>query len=195
MGASNLTERKSLRDEIIAVVSVDGIVKAATRGTKTKWDESFDIPLEKALEVEISIFEKNGPIVGLIWFKLIDLEEDLSIRNAKNNGVDVPQAICLELEPSGRLLTKINLVQSSKKKSQKDIFRRNNVAKVYPRNGHLFITKEFYQVLKCAICNEFLGRRGYQCENCCYTVHPKCYNRVITKCIPLNKISQVNFIF
>jgi Phorbol esters/diacylglycerol binding domain (C1 domain) len=192
VGASNLTDRKSLRDEIVAVISVDGIQKYTTRGTKTKWDEVFDIPLEKALEVEIAIFEKGGQLLGMVWFKVKDLEDDLNTKYpTRLRTLDVTET-WLELEPSGQLLTKLNFVAIQRSTTHKDkIFRRDNVQKVYPRNGHLFTTKEFYQVLKCAVCNEFLGRQGYQCDSCQYTIHPRCYNRVITKCIPPAQIASV----
>jgi hypothetical protein len=36
----------------------------------------------------------------------------------------------------------------------------------------------------CAFCNEFLlNALGYQCEDCRYTCHKKCYEKVVTKCI------------
>jgi classical protein kinase C alpha type len=51
-------------------------------------------------------------------------------------------------------------------------------------NGHKFIQKQFYQIILCAFCNEFLlNALGYQCEDCRYTCHKKCYEKVVTKCI------------
>jgi hypothetical protein len=36
----------------------------------------------------------------------------------------------------------------------------------------------------CAFCNDFLlNALGYQCEDCRYTCHKKCYEKVVTKCI------------
>lgn len=196
IGASNLAERKSLRDDIFATISVDGIQKYTSRGTKSKWDEVFDVILDKALEVEIGIFDKSGQMLGLVWFKVQDLDDDLNAKYpVRLQNTDVLET-WLELEPSGQLLSKINFVSNLKKSAtHKDkIFRRDNVQKVYARNGHLFTTKEFYQVLKCAVCNEFLGRQGYQCDGCNYTIHPRCYNRVITKCIPLDQMASVIFV-
>ena len=37
--------------------------------------------------------------------------------------------------------------------------------------------------MQCAVCNEFLGRGDYSCQECNYSVHAKCFTRVITKCI------------
>jgi hypothetical protein len=36
----------------------------------------------------------------------------------------------------------------------------------------------------CAFCNDFLlNAVGYQCEDCRYMCHKKCYEKVVTKCI------------
>lgn len=51
-------------------------------------------------------------------------------------------------------------------------------------NGHKFVQRQFYQVILCAFCSEFLlNATGYQCEDCRYTCHKKCYEKVVTKCI------------
>lgn len=51
-------------------------------------------------------------------------------------------------------------------------------------NGHKFVQKQFYQLIICAFCNEFLiNATGYQCEDFRYTCHKKCYEKVVTKCI------------
>lgn len=51
-------------------------------------------------------------------------------------------------------------------------------------NGHKFVQKQFYQLILCAFCNDFLlNALGYQCEDCRYTCHKKCYEKVVTKCI------------
>ena len=51
-------------------------------------------------------------------------------------------------------------------------------------NGHKFIQRQFYQIMLCAFCSDFLlNALGYQCEDCRYTCHKKCYEKVVTKCI------------
>lgn len=55
---------------------------------------------------------------------------------------------------------------------------------VYEMNGHKFLPQQFYQIMLCAYCNEFLlNATGYQCEDCRYLCHKKCYEKVVTKCI------------
>jgi hypothetical protein len=51
-------------------------------------------------------------------------------------------------------------------------------------NGHQFVQRQFYQPIMCALCQEFLlTGEGYQCEDCRYACHKKCYPKVVTKCI------------
>jgi novel protein kinase C epsilon type len=50
-------------------------------------------------------------------------------------------------------------------------------------NGHKLTLIQFYQILKCAYCNEYLGTgSGYQCEACRYLCHKKCAEKVVIKC-------------
>jgi Phorbol esters/diacylglycerol binding domain (C1 domain) len=61
---------------------------------------------------------------------------------------------------------------------------RKRKDEVHEMNGHKFVQKQFYQLILCAFCNEFLlNALGYQCEDCRYTCHKKCYEKVVTKCI------------
>lgn len=61
---------------------------------------------------------------------------------------------------------------------------RKRKGEVHEMNGHKFIQKQFYQIILCAFCNEFLlNALGFQCEDCRYTCHKKCYEKVVTKCI------------
>ena len=61
---------------------------------------------------------------------------------------------------------------------------RKRKDEVHEMNGHKFVQRQFYQIILCAFCNEFLlNAVGYQCEDCRYTCHKKCYEKVVTKCI------------
>ena len=180
-----------MKEDIVANIVVDGILKHSTRPTKLKWDEFFDITVDKAVEVEIDVFEKGGPLLAICWFKIQHLEESLIKKygTSRASNLDGITESSLEMEPSGQLSMKLNFVPIQRTKTEKDrIFRRNPVQKVYPRNGHRFLAQQFYQVMQCALCGEFLGRQGYQCQACRYTIHARCYHRVITKCIPPDEI-------
>ncbi|RKO87475.1 kinase-like domain-containing protein, partial [Blyttiomyces helicus] len=184
LGATNLPGRRSSKDEIVAIVRIDGVVQYTTRPTKHRWDESHELQVDKAQEVEVAVYEKTGLLLALSWFRLWELEEDLKLKYpAGHENADIPET-WLDMEPGGQLLLKINFTPMTRTKTERDrVFRRNPVQKVYPRNGHKFIAQQFYQVVTCALCGDFLGRQGYNCQGCNYTVHAKCYNRVITKCI------------
>lgn len=182
-----------MKDEVIAYVSVDGIVKLQTKPSRAKWDEIFEMQIDRGLELEIKVTEKNGTPLALCWFKFNDLCEDLEMKigDSKGAGLEVPDT-WLDLEPSGQILFKVNFLTATRAATTKDrVFRREAVQKVYPRNGHRYFARQFYQVMKCSVCNEFLGRQGYQCQSCNNTIHPKCYSRVVTKCIPVDSMADV----
>lgn len=54
---------------------------------------------------------------------------------------------------------------------------------VYEHHGHQFVQKQFYNIMCCALCGEFLRYTGYQCQDCKFLCHKKCYTKVVTKCI------------
>ena len=61
---------------------------------------------------------------------------------------------------------------------------RKRKDEVHEMNGHKFVQRQFYQLMLCAFCSDFLlNALGYQCEDCRYTCHKKCYEKVVTKCI------------
>lgn len=61
---------------------------------------------------------------------------------------------------------------------------RKRKGEVHEMNGHKFVQRQFYQLMLCAFCGDFLlNALGYQCEDCRYTCHKKCYEKVVTKCI------------
>jgi hypothetical protein len=60
-------------------------------------------------------------------------------------------------------------------------------------NGHQFVQLQFYQPIMCALCQEFLlTGEGYQCEDCRYACHKKCYPKVVTKCISKSNADGVS---
>ncbi|TFK91937.1 hypothetical protein K466DRAFT_274071 [Polyporus arcularius HHB13444] len=107
---------------------------------------------------------------------------------AQSEGIDAWFAV----EPAGALALRLNFIKENVRKRPLDtpggLGRQGAVRKrkdeVHEMNGHKFIQRQFYQVILCAFCNEFLlNAAGYQCEDCRYTCHKKCYEKVVTKCI------------
>ncbi|KAL3893923.1 MAG: hypothetical protein SGCHY_005565, partial [Lobulomycetales sp.] len=207
-GAVNLSGKRSGRDgDYFVIVRVDGSTKATSRSATKRIDESFDIQVSKAQELEFAVYEKyvsaDAPaddrnasgsaakrtLLAFVWFSVAELEEDLQDKLGEAysqrslHDKEFPET-WLDMEPGGQLSIKINFMGASQTRASKEgIFRRQNVQKVYPRNGHKFAATQFYNVMQCAVCNEFMSGQGYQCQSCEYAVHPRCYGRVITKCI------------
>ena len=54
---------------------------------------------------------------------------------------------------------------------------------VHEMHGHKFVQQQFYNIMRCALCGDFLKyAAGMQCTDCKYTCHKKCYRDVVTKC-------------
>jgi classical protein kinase C len=72
---------------------------------------------------------------------------------------------------------------------------RKRKDEVHEMNGHKFVQRQFYQLMLCAFCSEFLlNAVGYQCEDCRYTCHKKCYEKVVTKCISKSSAGVSNIL-
>ncbi|KAG8817764.1 Serine/threonine kinase [Serendipita sp. 401] len=93
------------------------------------------------------------------------------------------------VEPAGSILLHVNFVKENVRKRPMEAGLARQVAfrkrkEVHEMNGHKFVPQQFYQIMLCAYCSEFLlNATGYQCEDCRYTCHKKCYDKVVTKCI------------
>ncbi|KAJ7601122.1 protein kinase C1 [Mycena floridula] len=106
-----------------------------------------------------------------------------------SEGVDAWFAV----EPAGAICLNLNFIKENVRKRPLDaplggLGRQGAVRKrkdeVHEMNGHKFVQKQFYQLMLCAFCSDFLlNAVGYQCEDCRYTCHKKCYEKVVTKCI------------
>ncbi|TPX75542.1 hypothetical protein CcCBS67573_g03186 [Chytriomyces confervae] len=194
IGASNLMGRNtsSGSNEIIATVLIDGKLKYTTRSSISRWDETVDLQIDRATEVEISIFSvPNMALLGMQWFKLSDLEDEMNVlypQGVPSNPNDAAE-VWMDIEPAGQLAVK-PLFFATKGKAQDGLFRRAAIQKMFPRNGHKFhaVNSLLYQ---CAVCNEFsAGSEFYQCQGCNYVCHSKCFSNVITKCITLDDIKN-----
>ncbi|KAJ3010158.1 Serine/threonine kinase [Thoreauomyces humboldtii] len=230
--ATALPGRKSARSETYAVVRLDGVQRAKTKLSKGKWNEDFEIKLDKAQEVEIAVYEKGGTVLALTWFKLWELEEGIRTRQSgtatiaregsslsatslngdHSGGQTIPMdqqppptlspsatptvpptpvseglETWLEMEPGGQLQARFNIVsgvQKGKRQQKNGLLRRRPVQKIFPKRGHKFVAMQFYQVMKCVVCTEFLmSGKGYHCQLCNFTCHKKCQSRVLAKCI------------
>ncbi|KAF9930464.1 Serine/threonine kinase [Linnemannia zychae] len=96
-----------------------------------------------------------------------------------------------DLEPVGQIGLKFNFVKDvAVRKRQSRLGRQGAVRKrkedIQEIQGHKFAPQKFYQIMCCALCNELFTGRGSQCEDCSFTCHPRCAEKVFTKCISSN---------
>lgn len=96
----------------------------------------------------------------------------------------------VNLEPVGQILVSLSFEKS--KGGSKPNFMgalghhgaiRQKKEEVFEQYGHQFVQKQFYNIMCCALCGEFLRYTGYQCQDCRFLCHKKCYQKVVTKCI------------
>lgn len=72
---------------------------------------------------------------------------------------------------------------------------RKRKEEIHEQNGHKFISKQFYAVVLCALCSEFLLKgAGMQCEDCKYACHKNCFSKVVTKCISKSNAESVSLL-
>lgn len=183
------------------MIRIDNTPKGKTRSSRhSKWNEDFNIPIDNASDVEITVYEKGGTVLAMSWFKFGELIEELQSKGLyhggssdnlssppqnqshsdSHNGIDV----WLDMEPAGQIFLHLNLIPESRKKRRKSgVIRSKPVKKFVYKRGHKFAAANFYQVMKCAFCGGLFTGGAYQCTECKYTCHKKCYNKVITKCI------------
>lgn len=94
------------------------------------------------------------------------------------------------LEPVGRVQLTLGFVKQAKDRKTFDVGlgrkgavrqKKDDTVEQY---GHKFTVQTFYNVMRCALCGDFLKyTAGMQCADCNYTCHKGCYTKVVTKCI------------
>ncbi|KAH6673973.1 calcium-independent protein kinase C [Plectosphaerella plurivora] len=94
------------------------------------------------------------------------------------------------LEPAGQIRLTLGFVKQNKERRAVDVGLgrkgaiRQRKEEVHEMYGHKFVQHQFYNIMRCALCGDFLKySAGMQCEDCKYTCHTKCYTSVVTKCI------------
>lgn len=94
------------------------------------------------------------------------------------------------LEPAGQIQLEMTFNKSNHDRRPVDLRLgrkgavRQRKEEVHEMYGHKFVQHQFYNIMRCALCGDFLKySAGMQCEDCKYTCHTKCYSSVVTKCI------------
>ncbi|KAF9435179.1 Serine/threonine kinase [Entomortierella beljakovae] len=230
---NNAPTRDGRLAESMAVIKIDGAVKGKTRMARNgtmgiRWNEDFDIPVRKASEIEIVVYdrpESTAVPIGMFWLKIADLADELRRRKVEadndaarsaqdvqdlavrspgsrhgsvsggesNNGADGVDA-WWDLEPTGQISLKFNFVKDvAVRKRPSRLGRQGAVRKRRDEfqeiQGHKFVQRKFLQLM-CALCNELFTGRASQCEDCGFTCHAKCADKVFIKCITSKSVDD-----
>ncbi|KAI9484761.1 kinase-like domain-containing protein [Zychaea mexicana] len=93
------------------------------------------------------------------------------------------------VEPFGRLHLHLNFVRKEAKRiGPINKLRRAGAFKeregqVRCENGHEFVSGRFYQVMRCAICRDFMVYMTYRCSACHMACHKDCCTRMAARCL------------
>lgn len=126
-----------------------------------------------------------GPTSTLDGSTLVESEKQTGESN-KNASVSA----WVNLEPVGQILISLTLEKPTN--VGRSAFMgalgrhgaiRQKKEEVFEQHGHQFVQKLFYNIMCCALCGEFLRYTGFQCQDCKFLCHKKCYQKVVTKCI------------
>lgn len=242
------SSRFSRGPETFVVLKVEDAIKARTRATRSdRWqDEAFSIDIEKANEIELTVYDKSGDRptpIGMLWVRISDIAEEMRrkkietefnasgwvsadkmehggstarpdpsapLGSPQNPGPAGPTGAAgqgqggaggpsashvmvdswFALEPVGRINLSMSFAKQLKDRRPFDIGLnrqgavRQKKEEVHEKQGHKFVTQQFYNIMRCALCGDFLKyAAGMQCADCKYTCHRKCYPKVVTKCI------------
>jgi classical protein kinase C len=194
----------------IEVTVYDRVGNAHPEPVGMLWIRISDIVEELRKKKFGQVADGNSPAVGGGWVTAQDVQEQQQpgmygntpqmLDATYNNGpagVPVPMGPTSDgveawftVEPAGAILLRVNFVKQNVRKRPYDARlgrqgavrkRKEDVAEI---NGHKFISRQFYQIIRCALCGELLlNAAGSQCDDCRYTCHKKCAQKVVTKCI------------
>lgn len=248
----HVTSARPLKSpESMVAVKVEDQIWARTKLSRNdRWNEEFNLPVEKANEIELTVYDKIGDQnipVGLVWLRISDIAEAIRRRRVEqelnqagwvsasnvqahvhgghgggssgsnshlgqsgNPGAVLPantgtpasgptssSKITIDswfvLEPAGQIHLSLGFEKASRgtKRPYDGIGGlgrqgaiRQKKDEIHEMHGHQFVHQQFYNIMKCALCGDFLKYAGgYQCLDCKYTCHKKCYPKVVTKCI------------
>lgn len=111
-------------------------------------------------------------------------------QQAPPQGVSQPLEGWFNLEPTGQIQLSLNFIKQTNNSAKFDVGLgrkgavRQRKEEIHEMYGHKFVQRQFYNIMRCAFCGDFLKySAGMQCEDCKYTCHTKCYTSVVTKCI------------
>jgi Ca2+-dependent lipid-binding protein len=77
IAAKNLLGKKSSKGDAYVVLRIDNVIKGKTK-TKSKfqWGEDLQVRVDKAGEIEFTIYDKNDGLLGILFFRLSEVEQE-----------------------------------------------------------------------------------------------------------------------
>jgi hypothetical protein len=81
-------------------IRIDKIEKAVSKPRNKSWDDELVIEIEKATEVEISVHDQGLGILGMVWFPMTDLLQEISNEHSNNQNY---LNCWLDLFPAGKI--------------------------------------------------------------------------------------------
>ncbi|KAG0183950.1 Serine/threonine kinase [Apophysomyces sp. BC1034] len=111
--------------------------------------------------------------------------EQVSPKNGQKNSTGSTEGIqaWFDVEPVGRVLLNINFVRENVKRRPMDKLGRADAVRerkgeIHEMNGHQFVVRRFYHIMRCALCGDFMVNLTFQCQECGVTCHTKCAHLV-----------------
>lgn len=76
------SSRFSRGPETFVIMKVEDAIKAKTRATRSdKWtEETFNVDIDKANEIELTVYDKAGDRptpIGMLWIRISDISEEM----------------------------------------------------------------------------------------------------------------------
>lgn len=232
-------------ETMMTIKCEDKLVGRTKLSRNEQWNDTFQFPVDKANEVEIIIYDRDGDHfkpVGLLWLTISDVAEEIRRRKngqklaatgwvaASETGhgaanpaarggagastgsglpaleapqIDKPVSSVVNysgptieewfvVEPAGQVYLTLGFEKTNRGVKRPHevgglgLGRQNAIRKkedVHEIHGHKFVAQQFYSIMRCALCGDFLSGAGFQCQDCRLTCHGKCYSKVVTKCI------------
>ncbi|AOA62299.1 Serine/threonine kinase [Komagataella phaffii CBS 7435] len=127
---------------------------------------------------------------------LQSLQTHTSHSNGDTDPAQLSASAWFVLAPAGQILLTMGFNKTNDAGQKKEFMGglgrhgaiRQRKEEVLEQHGHKFVPRQFYNIMMCAMCGDFLPYSGYQCEDCRFLCHKKCYQKVITKCISKSSI-------
>ena len=82
------TSRFARSPETYIVVKIEDVPRQRTKGSRNdRWNEEFEVPVDKANEIEFTVYDKvgdNSLPIGFLWVRISDIADELRRRRIEH---------------------------------------------------------------------------------------------------------------